>query len=453
MRITKLRVEQLFGIFKHNVSMNLDDRITIIHGPNGYGKTTILKLVDGLFGGRYSELRNTEFKTFSVTFDDDRRISVTRRRKGKGRNEAYNLEITLHRAKGSESQQVTLSPMSPSDMGVPASYIEHTLPFVRQVGEATFLDRRTGEQLSLEEITDLFPNHLPRNIGHLASIREPDWLTAIRKSVKVRFIESQRLLRLGKRREPRDEEEAVRPAVTVYARELSKRIQEKLAEYGTLSQSLDRSFPKRLVEQVRNGHDKQPSADELKDKLQQLEEKRVRLTEAGLLDKDYEQYELGNYTLEPTLTSSVLPVYVSDVEQKLTVFNEIAQKIEALRQVVNARFQYKTMSISKEKGFEFFTQYPGVPAIRLSPSHLSSGEQHMLVLLYELLFTVEPNSLIMIDEPEISLHVAWQLEFLINLKRITELASIDVLIATHAPGIINDRWDLTQELKAPTEPK
>ena len=75
----------------------------------------------------------------------------------------------------------------------------------------------------------------------------------------------------------------------------------------------------------------------------------------------------------------------------------------------------------------------------------------MIVLLYELLFVVKPNSLIMIDEPEISLHVAWQLEFLSDLQRITELSEIDVVIATHAPGIINDRMDLTVELSAPAE--
>ena len=52
----------------------------------------------------------------------------------------------------------------------------------------------------------------------------------------------------------------------------------------------------------------------------------------------------------------------------------------------------------------------------------------------------------MIDEPEISLHVAWQQEFLHDLEKITDLAKFDVLIATHSPQIIHDRWDLTQEL-------
>jgi predicted ATP-binding protein involved in virulence len=80
---------------------------------------------------------------------------------------------------------------------------------------------------------------------------------------------------------------------------------------------------------------------------------------------------------------------------------------------------------------------------------LSSGEQHELVLLYELLFKVKPNSLVLIDEPELSLHVGWQVQFLKDLQEITKLADLDILMATHSPDIIQDRWDLTAELKRP----
>ena len=103
------------------------------------------------------------------------------------------------------------------------------------------------------------------------------------------------------------------------------------------------------------------------------------------------------------------------------------------------------MTISRQDGFSFFTKGDRP----LPVTSLSSGEQHELVLLYELLFKVNPNSLILIDEPELSLHIAWQQEFLQDLQEITRLASFDVLIATHSPQIIHDRWDLTVQLKGP----
>lgn len=55
----------------------------------------------------------------------------------------------------------------------------------------------------------------------------------------------------------------------------------------------------------------------------------------------------------------------------------------------------------------------------------------------------------LIDEPELSLHVGWQVEFLKDLQEIIELADLDILMATHSPDIIQDRWDLTVELKRP----
>ena len=71
----------------------------------------------------------------------------------------------------------------------------------------------------------------------------------------------------------------------------------------------------------------------------------------------------------------------------------------------------------------------------------------MLVLLYALLFRVDEDSLVLIDEPELSLHVAWQAKFLDDLVRILDLVPLDAVIATHSPQIIGNRWDLALSLK------
>jgi hypothetical protein len=45
-------------------------------------------------------------------------------------------------------------------------------------------------------------------------------------------------------------------------------------------------------------------------------------------------------------------------------------------------------------------------------SELSSGEQQVLSMVIRLVATVEPGTLFLIDEPEISLHVSWQSPYL-----------------------------------------
>ena len=121
------------------------------------------------------------------------------------------------------------------------------------------------------------------------------------------------------------------------------------------------------------------------------------------------------------------------------------EKIDLLIRIINSMFLHKQMEIDKRDGFVVRTSSGDV----LPPDILSSGEKHLVVLLYELLFNVTPDSLILIDEPELSLHIVWQQEFLVKLAEIIELAEFDVLVATHSPQIIHDRWDLAVELKDP----
>ncbi|MBI2998953.1 MAG: AAA family ATPase, partial [Deltaproteobacteria bacterium] len=52
LRVTKIYVVGLFGLYTHTVKLNQEDRVTIIHGPNGVGKTALLRLVHAFFTGR-----------------------------------------------------------------------------------------------------------------------------------------------------------------------------------------------------------------------------------------------------------------------------------------------------------------------------------------------------------------------------------------------------------------
>jgi len=54
--------------------------------------------------------------------------------------------------------------------------------------------------------------------------------------------------------------------------------------------------------------------------------------------------------------------------------------------------------------------------------------------------------MIIIEEPELSLHISWQNKFINDLKDVTAMNSVSIIIATHSPDIINDNWDLKIEL-------
>jgi predicted ATP-binding protein involved in virulence len=268
----------------------------------------------------------------------------------------------------------------------------------------------------------------------------------IRASIPIRFIETQRLLNATKVTESKrlERHPIMRPTVTLYSEELSETLNAQLADSTTLTQELDRTFPRRLVDLASRQSD--ISESELRAKLDELEAKRKSLMSVGLIDQNPNDSVLATNRIDAS-TKTVLSLYIEDSRQKLAVFDDIAPKIELLTRIINKRFLYKEMSISRKDGFVFTTSR----GARLPLEKLSSGEQHELILFYELLFKTSPGSLIMIDEPEISLHVVWQEQFLQDVQDITRLANVDVLIATHSPDIIDGHRDLVVELEGPED--
>ena len=111
--------------------------------------------------------------------------------------------------------------------------------------------------------------------------------------------------------------------------------------------------------------------------------------------------------------------------------------------IVSERFLFKSLAV---RGSNLvFTADDGT----LVPMEaLSSGEQNLLNILYELVFETRRDDMVMIDEPELSMNVVWQRNFLKDLQRIIELRKFDVLIATHSPEVIYDKWDWTVALGA-----
>lgn len=79
---------------------------------------------------------------------------------------------------------------------------------------------------------------------------------------------------------------------------------------------------------------------------------------------------------------------------------------------------------------------------------LSAGEKQIIIMFYRLLFHTQPGTLAIIDEPEISLHVSWQQKLGPLFLDISRTKNIQILVATHSPQIIHDRWDLATELRA-----
>lgn len=77
---------------------------------------------------------------------------------------------------------------------------------------------------------------------------------------------------------------------------------------------------------------------------------------------------------------------------------------------------------------------------------MSSGEQHLLIMIATLIFESEKIDLVLLDEPEISLHPAWQEQFINIIDSIKKLNNIKIIISTHSPSLIGENWNGVIEL-------
>lgn len=453
MRLLSFEVTGLFERFDYIIELNQTDRITILHGPNGYGKTTVLQMLGHTLDARFASLADMPFRSMKLSFDTgptltfsvedatERDESTTRRPQPRPRKR---LRVQF----GSET--VIIKPLSQRSRERIAEMASQFAQGFERVGEDQWLDVRTGRLMSFETLLSLHSENLPPpfrdvlNHEEHAAVRQ---LRELLQKMHVFVIDTQRLIanrnlemieqaprtRIWRNRVERREIETTLAAVT-YSALLRDAIRDHLRRYGVKASELDKSLPFRILSSDISVVD----TDALRTRYNNVLDRRQRLVKAGLL----QEQAGGDITLPQTLhelQKQVFRFYLDDMETKLSVFGGFTERVQLFTEMINELFKYKQIEVGAEDGFRFRTEEGSI----LSAGDLSSGEQHQLVLLFDLLFRVDERSLILVDEPEISLHVEWQQCVLKNFQAISQLRDLDFLVATHSPDIIHDRWDLT----------
>lgn len=436
MRVKRVVINGLFGIFTHEISFHNTERITIIHGPNGVGKTTILKLISDLFSKRFHTLYVTPFSSMMVEFQDENTVLAIERNEKAKDAETSTLKFTLHM--GSKKQE--FSPKHPRELfgrlyhDFPPHMIEDQLDMLERVEPRRWYDRSTGEILDLDDVIAIYGDRLSFFANREASAFPP-WFEKLLSSVPTHFIQTQRLFALPELERRNRPSQRIRKVSTVdrYSEEMVEQVRNILRESAVLGASLDRTFPQRLLEKR---PPKEATEKAIRIRYESQTQYRERLMKAGLIDPEA-PVSLPPGNLDRN-ARTVLWHYLNDVESKFKVFGNLLERVELFKEIINTRFLYKTFAVDKDKGFSFYSMNNEPVPLRV----LSSGEQHELVLAFELLFRVKEKSLILIDEPELSLHVTWQHKFLDDIGQISRLADLDFLVATHSPSIIHNRSDL-----------
>ena len=127
------------------------------------------------------------------------------------------------------------------------------------------------------------------------------------------------------------------------AQKLKEIIAADFGKYASLSQSLDRSFPRRVI----NNPNKEPYSN-LKERLQDLDRRRTELMTAGILDSENDEpVALPEGEALGAAMATILSIYADDNDQKLLSLSELLKKITLFKELIDNRFVTKEIRINK----------------------------------------------------------------------------------------------------------
>ena len=113
---------------------------------------------------------------------------------------------------------------------------------------------------------------------------------------------------------------------------------------------------------------------------------------------------------------------------------ELSKPKKQFQDLVDELFAPTAKTIARDCNEILFNQYGET----IPPYMLSSGEKQILVILLTALVQENRPGVMLMDEPEISLHIEWQ-QRLITLVR-TINPNTQIILCTHSPAIIMDGW-------------
>ncbi|MBN2109504.1 MAG: AAA family ATPase, partial [Methanosarcinaceae archaeon] len=146
MKIAQINIEKLFGLYDHEIKLNLNERITIIHGQNGVGKTIILQMLNSVFNDRYDIFYEIPFEEFSVKFDSGDVLSLKKRYNEQDNQKELNLSLN-------DDKQSQIQFSSISDEQTCKKILQQNKN-LRRVGPGEWLDILDGEVLDTKDLLD-----------------------------------------------------------------------------------------------------------------------------------------------------------------------------------------------------------------------------------------------------------------------------------------------------------
>lgn len=426
MKLITFKIEALFNTFTYDLHFENQDRYIILTGINGYGKTTILNMISSLANKDLYYFYTVPFASIDFGFEDGSVLSLSSNRV----DDATSVDVPIR------SGRRLLFEMRESGSKVIGSFCIDVATITR-VMKTNFHFSRISINNRLKdnyESSDFY--QVMKDEGLLDAIiqiagKNAEQMIMRLDAFKASYIEAERTVECRYLRpknmvpdlEYRDSKWYL---IDHLASDFRYMLNNEFASYVKYSQQVDADFINQAISSSLVYDRKTYDAE-----MEKLVARAKELELLGLIPHmDVKPYDEAN--------AKMLTAYIVAQNEKMDFYNTLLSKIRLFSKLVEERgFVNKNMSVTVKDGFRFRADGNGFIDLSL----LSSGEQNEVVMLYTLVFGVGDDSMLLIDEPENSLHVLWQKKFMRTIEEVSAVKNLFVVVATHSPQIIGARWE------------
>lgn len=393
--LNKLIIKNLFGLYSYDFDFlfNKESPIRFITGPNGYGKSTILEILSHLLQCDFVYFENLPFEEIQVSFDKKQIVMSRIPIETLGIREDFSKKINTKQGK------IRISLLNVSN-SLEESSFEVVPGLIKSVDESGRLDI----EMFLRGESHYF-------IGDKRLLKVDGWVDGIE------HIKSSGNM------------------VNYNAEDLKKRLENCREQINSILSIQNIAVDYSPVEEEVYVTRKTELTSGLK-----------KLLDYGLAK--------GSFELPPfqPIAASLMGAFLNMAENAVGFATPLLQKLELFKNIIErSDFVDKDIQISPDYGYRFVSR--NHDRTLLDGGDLSSGEQHFLIQIYELIFNAQKGSLALIDEPEMSFHIIWQMDFLKNIREIAKLKELQCIVATHSPQIFDSMWELTSDLFEMSHPQ
>lgn len=448
-----------------DVTAVTEDRLTLLYGKNGTGKTSLLRLLFHALSpadnrGHRTAMQRVRFREFAVFLTDGSFV-----RYGRGEEEDVGPLLAEVRV---------------GDSGDPARCEfggdrEKELPFVVDAQTSLPVDelpasadmsevwRFARENLTLYSrferdrdrfltglrALDINPVFLEDNRAITSDVLDADDTKRLRASRRARAI------RAGSSRAELEDETSRRREVDI--EEALERVRiylSQLAFAGTQAGSarVDTVYVNvagAIIEHSSKvGRPRKGLVPELRAAVAALNDRAARFQAYGLLPESpmvelAERLE-GAEDRHGPLLEQVLQPHLDGFGQRLDALEPGLAAVSAFVDALNSFLESKRVEFSP--GREGIRIIDDLDEQQIHPSNLSSGEKQIVLLFSDIIALQDETKLFLIDEPELSLNPDWQRALMPSLLGVTEASGMQVLAATHSIEIMARYRDRRREL-------